>query len=127
MCCCSAVNAGGYSLTNTATGPTANQCTLNTYAIAKSKQATCTPCPPGMKVTGTDRTTPSACKVPKGYFLKSPGQIAPCDQGSYQDKELPAEQAQVGACIACPEGVTTADKASEAQSDCNRECRHRNQ
>uniref|UniRef100_A0A383VXC6 Tyrosine-protein kinase ephrin type A/B receptor-like domain-containing protein n=1 Tax=Tetradesmus obliquus TaxID=3088 RepID=A0A383VXC6_TETOB len=114
------VNMGGYALDVSGTEPAPVPCTDNTYAIAKSKQKTCTPCPSGMVVTGTDRSSPSACMVPKGYFLKSPGQIAPCDQGSYQDKDLAAQQASVGSCIPCQEGVTTKDKGSTAASDCNR-------
>ncbi|WIA10380.1 hypothetical protein OEZ85_010572 [Tetradesmus obliquus] len=114
------VNAGGYFLTNEATGPKGYACSGNTYAIAKSKQAACTPCPSGMVVNEAGRSSPSACKVPAGYFMKSPGQIAPCDQGSYQDKYLTVDQASVGSCKACPEGVTTKDKGSTLKADCKK-------
>ncbi len=114
------VNAGGYALSITATGPQANKCLLNTYAIAKSKQAACTPCPSGMIIpdAGDKRDKPTSCLVPAGYFLKSPGQIAPCDQGSYQPKYLGQAAATVGVCTACAEGVTTADKGSNVTTEC---------
>lgn len=116
---------GGYYQNNTATGPVAQACTGNTYAIAKSKQSACTPCPAGMQVNETDtRDKPSSCKVPPGYFMKSPGQIAPCDQGSYQPLALSADQAGAGACTPCPEGVTTKDHASTVVGDCKCECLH---
>lgn len=121
------VNLGGWYLANGATGPVAHQCEGDTYAIAKSKQTSCTPCPTRFEVVDKDangdaatdpRNRPTSCKVPPGYFLKSPGQVAPCDQGSYQPKYLGQTDAAVGSCTPCPEGVTTADKGSKLQSDC---------
>lgn len=51
--------------------------------------------------------------VPAGYFLKSPGQVAPCPKGEYK-----AGTAAAAACTPCAGGVTTAGEASTSEAAC---------
>lgn len=55
--------------------------------------------------------------VPPGYYLKSPGQVAPCPQGEWK--------ADIGAsanCTKCAAGVTTPQVASTSEAECKCEC-----
>jgi hypothetical protein len=51
--------------------------------------------------------------VPKGYYLKGPGQVAPCPKGEYKDTTGAA-----ASCTKCVAGVTTEAEASIAETAC---------
>ena len=51
--------------------------------------------------------------VPPGYYLKGPGQVAPCPKGEYK-----SGYDAVAACSKCAEGVTTLAEASTNQAAC---------
>ena len=52
--------------------------------------------------------------VPEGYYLKGPGQVAPCPKGEYKVgfEALPS-------CTKCAAGVTTPGEASISAAACN--------
>lgn len=52
--------------------------------------------------------------VPPGYYLKAPGQVAPCPQGEY--KEGIGMDAN---CTQCAFGVTTPSEASVSERNCS--------
>ena len=51
--------------------------------------------------------------VPEGYYLKGPGQVAPCPKGEYKSgfEALPS-------CTKCVAGVTTTGEASTSSAAC---------
>jgi hypothetical protein len=51
--------------------------------------------------------------VPEGYFLKGPGQVAPCPKGEYKSGFLAAPS-----CDKCAAGVSTLKEASTSEADC---------
>ena len=51
--------------------------------------------------------------MPKGYYLKGPGQVAPCPKGEYKDTTGAA-----ASCTKCAAGVTTEAEASIAETAC---------
>lgn len=51
--------------------------------------------------------------VPPGYFLKGPGQVAPCPQGEWK-----AGIGTDGNCTRCAMGVTTEGPAATSESNC---------
>jgi hypothetical protein len=51
--------------------------------------------------------------VPEGYFLKSPGQTAPCSRGEWK-----AGFGIVASCTRCSEGVTTPAEGATAEAAC---------
>jgi hypothetical protein len=51
--------------------------------------------------------------VPPGFYLKSPGQVAPCPKGEWK-----SGTASSGNCIKCARGVTTLSEGSESEADC---------
>lgn len=107
------VNMAGYYITGT--GET-EACSGDSYSTGLKRQVACTPCPPGMVVTGDDRTSAAACVVPAGYYLKTPGQVAPCPRGEYRTADDPT----ITSCDKCNvDGVTTADVGSALAADCN--------
>lgn len=53
--------------------------------------------------------------VPAGYYLKSPGQAAPCPMGEWKSGEGPS-----GNCTKCAFGVTTLTEGSTAESNCTK-------
>ena len=62
------------------------ECPENTYSPGLKKQRACVPCPTGFTTNGTTgATSPLQCLVPAGYYLKAPGQVAPCPQGEYKE------------------------------------------
>jgi hypothetical protein len=72
------------------------------------------PCPPGYTTnTATRSTTSGACKVPAGYYLKGPGQVAPCPKGEYRQFSD-----SVASCSKCANGVTTLNEASTSDAAC---------
>lgn len=54
--------------------------------------------------------------VPPGYFLKGPGQVAPCPAGEWKSGVGAAAN-----CVKCAFGVTTASIASTSADACQRE------
>lgn len=52
--------------------------------------------------------------VPPGYFLKAPGQAAPCGQGTYKTSTVPSVL-----CTACPSGTTTEREGSPSADACS--------
>ena len=52
--------------------------------------------------------------VPEGYYLKGPGQVAPCPKGEWKSgfEALPS-------CTKCAAGVTTPGEASTSAAACN--------
>jgi len=53
--------------------------------------------------------------VPAGYYLKAPGQVAPCPQGEWKAGIGPSAN-----CTKCEFGVTTPHEASTSESECKR-------
>jgi len=51
--------------------------------------------------------------VPAGYYLKAPGQVAPCPKGEYKELE-----GLNGNCTKCAFGVTTKFEGSISQQNC---------
>ena len=51
--------------------------------------------------------------VPAGYYLKAPGQVAPCPKGEYKAAFGPN-----GNCTKCAFGVTTAREGSTSVDNC---------
>jgi hypothetical protein len=51
--------------------------------------------------------------VPEGFFISSPGQVAPCPRGEYK-----AGFGLVSSCSKCVEGVTTDREASASAAAC---------
>jgi hypothetical protein len=51
--------------------------------------------------------------VPEGYFLKAPGQVAPCPKGEYK-----SGFAEAPSCDKCAAGVTTQGVASSHKDNC---------
>lgn len=94
--------------------PSQTTCPKDTYSPGLRKQRACVPCPPGYTTNdATGKTASSDCLVPKGYFVRAPGQIAPCPRGEYKDT-LTA----VATCTPCGTGVTTVSEGSTANTDC---------
>lgn len=59
--------------------------------------------------------------VPPGYYLKTPGQVAACPQGEYQDSYVPPSTG-VGKCTPCGVGITTSvANAADNRNLCKRE------
>lgn len=59
---------------------------------------------------------PCTAVVPAGYYLKAPGQVAPCPRGEWKSGVGPS-----GNCTKCAFGVTTKNEASTAESECKGE------
>jgi len=57
--------------------------------------------------------------VSEGYFLKGPGQVAPCPKGEYKSGFSAAST-----CDKCPTGTTTLQQASKSAADCKGEDMH---
>lgn len=106
------VNKAGYSWNSATLAATA--CSGDSYSTGLKKQPACTPCPPGFKVTGSARTNATACVVPAGSYLKSPGQVALCPKGEYRESGT----TDMTKCIPCAQGVTTTDINSTLATDC---------
>jgi hypothetical protein len=51
--------------------------------------------------------------VPAGYFLKSPGQVAPCPKGEYK-----SGTGTVANCTRCATGVSTENEGSDGEDKC---------
>lgn len=51
--------------------------------------------------------------VPEGYYLKGPGQVAPCPKGEYK-----SGFAEAAACTKCAAGATTEAVASTYKDNC---------
>lgn len=51
--------------------------------------------------------------VPEGYYLKGPGQVAPCPKGEYKSGFAPAPS-----CDKCANGVSTVSEASISVKNC---------
>jgi hypothetical protein len=51
--------------------------------------------------------------VPPGYYLKGPGQVAPCPKGEYK-----SGYDGLASCSKCAEGVSTLAEASTTQAAC---------
>jgi hypothetical protein len=51
--------------------------------------------------------------VPEGYYLKAPGQVAPCPKGEYK-----SGFAEAAACAKCASGATTQGVASTHKDNC---------
>jgi hypothetical protein len=49
-----------------------------------------------------------------GFYLRGPGEVAPCPKGEYQ-----ATNTTVGQCTKCEPGVTTQYEQSVSNTDCN--------
>lgn len=94
--------------------PGAVQCPVNTYGPGLKKQRACVPCPTGFTTDlRVQQTMPTACIVPAGYYLKAPGQVAPCPRGEWK--------AGIGIsanCTKCAFGVTTTNEASTSEAEC---------
>ncbi len=56
---------------------------------------------------------PLPAVVPPGYYLKGPGQVAPCPKGEYK-----SGYGAVASCNKCAVGVSTKAEASTAVTDC---------
>lgn len=116
----SCTNLPGYRFVS-GTTPSAVLCTGNTYSVGLRKQPSCTPCSSGFVIatsggSGADaRDSPSDCVAPAGYFLKGPGQVAPCPVGEFK-----ATQGNDASCTACGAGITTAASASTSATACSR-------
>lgn len=59
--------------------------------------------------------SPRLAVIPAGYYLKDPGQVAPCPVGEYK-----ADTGETNHCTRCVEGVTTESYASTSPTDCKR-------
>lgn len=57
-----------------------------------------------------------AAVVPAGYYLKGPGQVAPCPKGEYK-----ADLNPNGNCSKCAFGVTTSAEGSISVDNCTSE------
>lgn len=57
---------------------------------------------------------PATTVVPEGYFVKAPGQVAPCARGAYK-----AGFAAVIDCSPCAGGVTTPQEGSKSEAACS--------
>lgn len=69
--------------------------------------------PAGLTTFGkTGNTSPQACDLPAGYFLRGPGVVAACPQGEYKGPGAAAT------CQKCPNGVTTVREASRSIAAC---------
>lgn len=55
--------------------------------------------------------------VPAGYYLKAPGQAAPCPKGEWK-----SGTGSNGNCTKCAYGVTTEFEASVSEDNCTRTC-----
>jgi len=111
-----AVNLPGYFYTIDTLGTTVGQtiCPVNTYSAGLKKQRACVPCPTGYTTNGAiGASTPTACVVPAGYYLKAPGQIAPCPKGEWK-----SGIGSNGNCTKCAFGVTTAAEGSTTIDAC---------
>jgi len=109
------VNVPGYFYSADASGnPSSTICPVDTYGPGLRKQRACVPCPPGYTTRGqTGSTSTRACVVPEGYYLKGPGQVAPCPKGEYKAgfEALPS-------CTKCAAGVSTKTEASTSEAAC---------
>jgi hypothetical protein len=80
----------------------------------------CHGCPAEHAPHSTHCSTCRCCVavVPPGFYLKSPGQVAPCPQGEWK--------ADVGASANCTKcattGVITPQVASTSEAECNSKC-----
>lgn len=110
------VNAPGHSFSlDGSSKPTATVCPVDTYSPGLKKQQGCVSCPSGFKTLDlTKQTSILACKVPAGFYLRGPGEVAPCPMGEYQ-----ATNTTVGKCTKCSAGVTTAAEQSISKAACN--------
>jgi hypothetical protein len=63
-----------------------------------------------------ERMYPLCCAavVPAGYYLKGPGQVAPCPQGEWK-----AGVGTDGNCTKCAVGIDTPRMASTSEADCS--------
>lgn len=111
----SCVNVAGTFYSVDASGnPSATTCPVNTYGPGQRKQRACVPCPPGYTTNGaTGQSRATACVVPEGFYLKGPGQVAPCPKGEYK-----VGFTTVASCSKCAAGVTTASQASTSPDNC---------
>lgn len=117
-CACAAVNLPGFYYTLDNNVPGAVQCPVNTYGPGLKKQRACVPCPTGFTTNlKIQQTLPTACIVPAGYYLKAPGQVAPCPQGEYKEGLGTAAN-----CTKCAFGVTTPTEAAVHRNSCSSEC-----
>lgn len=92
----------------------ATDCPVDTYSRGLRKQRACVPCPPAYTTNGaTASTNSSACLVPPGYFVRGPGQIAPCPKGEHKEGF-----SAVGTCTKCATGVTTLQVGSTSVDAC---------
>lgn len=112
------VNLPGYSYSITSVNGlsivSAERCPVNTYSPGLKKQRACVPCPTGFTTKGLDgRTRPEDCIIPAGYYLKAPGQVAPCPRGEWKAGEGPS-----GNCTKCAFGVTTKLEGSTLEQNC---------
>lgn len=109
------VNKPGFKFIVAASGkPSAVACPVDTYGPGLKKQLVCVPCPSGFTTLALNtQTTINNCKVPAGYYLKGPGEVAPCPMGEYQAGNDPVAQ-----CTKCAAGVTTAAENSTSRAEC---------
>jgi hypothetical protein len=97
--------------------PGAAACTTATYSVGLKKQQSCDRCPSGYEektgTLSTARTSSAICTAPAGWYVKSPGVVAPCPKGEYK-----SVQSLATSCTACGEGISTVNTASTAQTAC---------
>lgn len=62
---------------------------------------------------GTDGVLCCRAVVPEGYYLKGPGQVAPCPMGEYKSGFGAASS-----CVKCATGVTTNSVGSSSEAAC---------
>lgn len=110
----SCVNMAGFSYSLDAqANPSAQLCPANTWSAGLRKQRACVPCPPGLITSGPGASAPTACVVPPGAYLKSPGVTALCPRGEYK-----SGMGDAGSCQRCGFGVTTAQEGSTSEDEC---------
>lgn len=56
----------------------------------------------------------AAVVVPAGYYLKTPGQVAPCPTDEFK-----SGVSANGSCTACPKGATTPKEGATSEAECN--------
>lgn len=88
-------------------------CPVGTYSAGMKKQRACVPCPTGFSTTGPLASSPTACVIPPGSYLKNPGMAALCPRGEYK-----SGWSNPGHCTKCAYGVTTITEGSTSESHC---------
>lgn len=91
----------------------AQLCPVNTYKDTESSDASCTPCPTGLRTLDEGADGLALCLAPPGYELKEGAEsISECEPGYYK------EGWNRNPCVPCGEGLITASPGAVSKDAC---------